>query len=275
MDFLLLAQVCALGAAVGVLGSVFGLGGGIFAIPALVLYFHVPMHSAVALSLAAIIAASSSVASVNVGRGLANMKLGLALEAFTVPGAALGAFAASRLDAKVLQLLFSLLLCGVSVVMARRAFKKTPDASAVCEPGALGGRYTDPATGKTVSYAVRHFPFAAAAAVGAGALSGLLGVGGGIIKVPTMRLVCGVPLKAAAATSNFMLGMTAAASAAVYFSKGFLVADIGAALVLGVLAGAALGVRTLSGMKAERLELAFAALVLGIGVKMFLAAGVL
>lgn len=269
-------QLFVLGASVGVLGSAFGLGGGIFAIPALVLYFGLSMHAAVALSLAMIVAASSSVASVNVERGLANMKLGLSLEAFTVPGAALGALLASRLDGGTLRLLFSILLCAVSVAMARKALRPGAEHPAPQGPrGPLDGFYFDPASGREVHYAVRRFPLAALSAIGAGALSGLLGVGGGIIKVPALRLLCGVPLKAAAATSNFMLGMTAAASAAVYFSKGYLLPELAAPLVLGVLAGAALGIKALAGLRAEKLELAFAGLVLFVGVKMFLSTGVL
>jgi hypothetical protein len=273
-----MALLVMLGALVGLLGSVFGLGGGIFIIPALVLYFRMPMHFAIATSLITIIATSSAVASVNVESGLANMRLGMSLEVATTLGAMCGAFLATMLSPSTLQLLFSILLCFVSITMLNKGLAAlrggaSADDVMATDTGELGGEYVDPATGKTVRYHVRHMPVACVVSVFAGAVSGLLGIGGGIIKVPLMHLVCEVPMKAAAATSNFMLGVTAATSALVFYSHGVVHPRITALLVFGVLLGSRAGMKLLGGIKSEKLQLAFGVIVFMIAVKMFMARG--
>jgi len=245
----------AAGAASGLIGSLLGLGGGIFLIPALVLAFGVPMHSAVACGLVAVIATSSAGGSRNARFGFANVRLGMTLETTTVLGALAGALLAHRLPERALIGLFTLLQFAVSVVLWRRRY---PDAvpfppadggahgraarqgSALASPeerGLLDGEYYDPAARQTVRYSVRNLPAALAASLGAGLMSALLGVGGGIVKVPALHLFCAVPMKAAAATSNLMIGVTAAASAAVYLGAGRVPALISATVALGVLAG--------------------------------------
>ena len=268
-----------LGTAVGILGSVFGLGGGIFLIPALVLYFKLPMHLAIAASLVTIIATSSAVAAVNVERGLANMRLGMSLEVSTSIGAVAGAFLASRLSTGTLQLLFSLLLFFTAFTMLKKGLASLRGGGfdedvPVAQLGELGGEYFDPATGKTVSYGMKNMPAAAVISVVAGAVSGLLGIGGGVIQVPLMHLVCSVPLKAAAATSNFMLGVTAATSALIFYRQGAVSPQITALLVIGVLAGSAAGMKILAGVKSDKLQLVFSLLVFAIAIKMFFSGGI-
>jgi len=231
-----LAGLLAAGAASGVIGSLLGLGGGIFLIPALVLVFGVPMHQAVAASLVAIIATSCAGASRNAQAGLANVRLGTALETTTVLGALAGALLAHRLPERALLGLFAALLFAVCAVLWRRGSRAGEPAPAPVG-GLLDGEYEDPASGRAVRYSVRHLPGALAASLGAGFMSALLGVGGGIVKVPAMHLFCGVPMKAAAATSNFMIGVTASASAVVYLCAGHVPALIAATVALGVLAG--------------------------------------
>lgn len=274
MSITALLLLAALGGAVGLLGSVFGLGGGIFIVPILVLYFHMPIHSAIAASLVTIIATSSAVAAVNVERGLANMRLGLTLEISTAIGAVAGAFTAGMMSPKTLQLGFAGLLVFTAVTMARKGLAaKNADTKTDCVPaGNFLTEFTDPATGKICRYAVKNMPAASGVSVFAGAISGLLGVGGGIIQVPLMHLVCGMPIKAAAATSNFMLGVTAATSAAVYFRKGLVPAEITAVLVLGVLAGSAAGMRVLAKTSSNRLQLVFALIAILMAAKIFMAA---
>jgi len=274
MTFLLFV---ALGFAVGIIGSAFGLGGGIFVVPVLVLYAHVPIHNAIAASLLTIIATSSAVASVNVERGLANVRLGLSLEVSTAVGAVCGAFAAGYLPQNILKLLFAFLLAFAGLTMLRKSFVKKPaqsDADAVpAHP--LGSEFTDPATGKVHRYGVKHMPAASGISVFAGALSGLLGVGGGIVQVPLMNLICGVPMKAAAATSNFMLGVTAAASAAIYFRQGYVLPEMTLLLVLGVLAGSVLGMKLLAGVRSKYLEAVFGVIALLMAVQILRTAGYL
>ncbi|MFA5162594.1 MAG: sulfite exporter TauE/SafE family protein [Elusimicrobiales bacterium] len=268
-----IAALAALGAAVGALGAAFGIGGGIFIVPALVIYFGQPIHCAVASSLITIIAVSSAAAAVNVERGLANMRLGLSLEISTAAGALGGAYVSAFMPERALKLVFSFFLLAMSASMLKRGLAALKSGAERVPPrdaasGALGGQYEDAASGRMVSYGVKRLPAAAAVSVLAGAVSGLLGIGGGIIQVPLMNIVCGVPLKAAAATSNFMLGVTAASSAAVFLRRGLVPPEITAPLVIGVLGGSALGMRLLHRGKSEKLQIAFSALVLAAAIKM-------
>ena len=226
----------AAGAACGLMGALLGLGGGIFLIPALVLVFGVPMHSAVAAGLVAVIATSSAGGSRNAEQGFANVRLGMVLEPATVSGALAGALLAQFLPERALLALFTGLLFGVSVALWRRRHPRPGDIVAAGS-GLLDGGYHDPSSGRAVSYSVRRLPAALAASLGAGLMSALLGVGGGIVKVPALHLFCGVPMKAAAATSNLMIGVTAAASAVVYLGRGHVPALLTATVCLGVLAG--------------------------------------
>lgn len=266
-----LVALPAFGAVIGLLGSALGIGGGIFIVPALVLVLGMPMHQAVAASLAAIVATSSAVASVNVERGLANIRLGITLEVTTALGSLAGALAASRLSSHFLQLLFALTLFPVSALMFLRA--RGFGAGAAAPAGGkspFDAAFFDPAAGAHTPYAVRNMAPASAVSFFAGSLSGLLGIGGGIVQVPLMNLLCGVPMKAAAATSNFVIGVSAAASAFVYFRKGQVPLGPTAVLVAGVLAGSFLGMRLLYKAKSEKLQLAFAALALLVGMKMLM-----
>ena len=222
-------------------GILLGLGGAIFLIPALVLGFGVPMHAAVAAGLIAVIATSSAAGSHNAEQGFANVRLGMTLETATVLGALAGALLAHRLPERALVGLFALLQFAVSGLLWRRRLKNAspiPRASG----GLLDGSYYDPSSRQTVTYSVHRLPAAMGVSVGAGIISTLLGVGGGIFKVPALHLFCGVPMKAAAATSNFMIGVTAATGAVVYLEAGRVPVLIAATVALGVLAGSRGGV---------------------------------
>jgi len=228
------------GAASGLIGALLGLGGGIFLIPALVLGFGVPMHSAVAAGLVAIIATSSTGGARNAQLGLANVRLGMVLETTTVLGALAGGLLAQSLSARRLGLLFATLQLAVSVTLwLRRRGCEAHEYRA--SGGLLDGAYHDRAARRDVSYSVRRLPAALAASLGAGVLSSLLGVGGGVVKVPALHLFCGVPMKAATATSNLMIGVTAAASAVIYLTAGAVPAVVAATVCLGVLAGSQVG----------------------------------
>lgn len=272
----------AAGAVTGVLGAILGTGGGVFLIPLLVMVLGVPMHEAVATSIVSVIATSSAVASTNVERGIANMRLGMTLEIATAFGAITGGLTAAVLAAKSLEALFALVLVPTALLMWRGrtekpldddaehavAAKPAADPHAVGSASRLGGAYVDPAGGK-VSYEVERLPAGLAVSFVAGNLSGLLGIGGGVFKVPALHLLCGVPVKAAAATSNFMIGVTAVASAFLYYGSGKVVPGVTAAAVLGVLAGSALGSvlnRSIGGRSVARL---FAGLLLAVAAQMF------
>ncbi|OGR66728.1 MAG: hypothetical protein A2X30_06975 [Elusimicrobia bacterium GWB2_63_16] len=265
------------GAAIGLLGSVLGVGGGIFMVPFLVLVFGVPIHQAVAASLVAIVATSSAVAAVNVERGLANIRLGIALEVTTALGSVAGALLANRLSGAAVQLLFGLTLLPVSVLMflkGRRALRHGPAASGprAAKSSAFDSAFYDPAAGGHTNYEVRNMAPASGVSFFAGSLSGLLGIGGGVVQVPVMNLLCGVPMKAAAATSNFIIGVSAAASAFVYFRRGLVPMELTGVIVTGVLLGSFLGIYVLYKARSEKLQIIFSALTLLVGLKMLFGA---
>jgi uncharacterized membrane protein YfcA len=275
------------GAATGVLGAILGTGGGVFLIPILVLGLGVPMHQAVATSLLSVVATSSAVASTNVERGLANMRLGMALEIATALGAIAGGLTAGRLSPRVLMSIFAVALLPTAFLMWRgrtghlaqrgkeegdlstRTTAATGRRVALEEPvGALGGRYRDEAEGRTVSYRVERLWAGMLVALVAGNLSGLLGIGGGVFKVPALHLLCDVPMKAAAATSNFMIGVTAAASAFLYYGRGEVQPVLTATAVLGVLAGSALGSILNRRVRGEAVRRLFAVLLVAVAGQM-------
>ncbi len=265
----------AFGFFIGLLGSALGVGGGIFMVPFLVLALKIPIHQAVAASLAAIVATSSAVAAVNVERGLANIRLGVTLEVTTALGSIAGALLANRLPGSAVQLLFGLTLLPVSVLMflkGRHSLKAKPAAAAAGPASAFDSAFFDPAAGGHTPYAVKNMAPASVVSFFAGSLSGLLGIGGGVVQVPVMNLLCGVPMKAAAATSNFIIGVSAAASAYVYFRKGLMPLELTAVIVVGVLTGSFVGIYALYRLRSEKLQMAFSALTLLVAVKMLLKA---
>ncbi|HTP12663.1 MAG TPA: sulfite exporter TauE/SafE family protein [Bacteroidota bacterium] len=253
----------------GTLGALLGLGGGVFLIPFLVFAFNLPMHQAIATSIVAVIATSSAGAAMNIERQTVNIRLGMVLEIATVTGAILGGLTANRLSNDVLAKIFATLLLIVAVVMIRRNSRKGQEPAPTLD-GVLAGNYVDGSTGETIRYTVHRIPGLLGISVIAGNISGLLGVGGGIFKVPAMNLVSGVPMKAATATSNFMIGVTAAASAFIYFAHGHLNPVIGATAGLGVLGGSFLGVRLARKVHTKVLTWIFAAVLLVVSAQLYL-----
>lgn len=262
------------GAGTGVIGAILGTGGGVVLIPILVLGMGMPMHHAVAASLCSVVATSSAVASTNVERGLANMRLGMTLEIATALGAIAGGLVAGWLSHGVLEAVFGIVLFPAAILMWRgrgtegAAHADRSSASRHGPLGLLGAQYRDDRTGGVIAYRVRRLWAGLGISLFAGGVSGLLGIGGGVFKVPALHLFCEVPMKAAAATSNFMIGVTAAAGAFLYYGRGDVPTGLTAAVVLGVLAGSALGSilnRRIGGESARRL---FAALLMLVSVQM-------
>lgn len=270
------------GVVIGVIGAILGTGGGVFLVPLLVLVFKVPMHYAVATSIVSVIATSSAVASTNVERGTANMRLGMTLEIATSCGAILGGVTAGLISAVALQWVFALVLLPVAWFMWRgREDQDTgaPDVQPLAVQslpseamGLLGGEYVDDSLGRVVRYGVRRLWAGLMVSFAAGNLSGLLGIGGGVFKVPAIHLLCGVPIKAAAATSNFMIGVTAAASAFLYFGRGEVRPALTAAVVLGTVAGSLAGKRWGDRLRADAIRRMFAALLVVVSAMMVLSA---
>lgn len=264
------------GVATGLVGAMLGTGGGVFLVPVLVLLLDMPVHQAIATSIVTVIATSSAVASTNVERGTANMRLGMTLEVATSVGAVCGALTAAWLPPRVLEAGFAVILLPTAYLLARgRGETPSVNVDAAAAPaavendlGRLGARYVDQASGQPVAYRVERLWGGVGISFLAGNLSGLLGIGGGVFKVPALHLVCGVPMRAAAATSNFMIGVTAAASAFLYYGRGFVRPAITAAAVLGVLAGSAAGSLLNRHVQAQALQKLFAALLLAVSAQM-------
>jgi len=257
---------------VGVIGSVMGVGGGVFIVPLLVLSFHLPMQNAIAISLISIIATSSAVASVNVEKGLANVRLGIYLEMAMAIGSIFGALLTSILPGKLLQFLFSIFLFPVAISMYLKAkkVKKEENIQHTIEKNIFGGSFFDPNKNSHMTYSAKRIPLATFFSFFAGGLSGLLGLGGGIVQVPVMNLICGVPIKAAAATSNFMIGVSAAASSIIFFKKGYIVPLLTVPLVFGVLIGSFIGINTLYRAKSEKIQMFFSILIMIVGIRMLI-----
>ena len=264
------------GAAAGTAGAILGIGGGVLLVPLLVLGIGVPIKAAVATSLVCVIATSSAAASTNVDNGTANMRLGMTLELATALGAVAGGLAAGLAAPRVLQGLFALLMVPTAVLMWRgRQSATAPAADGSAEAPAearLGGRYHDAAEDREVAYGVHNLPGGMGVSFVAGGVSGLLGIGGGVFKVPALHLLCGVPMKAAAATSNFMIGVTAAASAFLYYGRGEVDLALTATVVLGVLAGSFGGARVAGRLRSRSVQRVFAALLAVVAAQMLVRA---
>jgi uncharacterized protein len=228
----------AAGVLTGVFGSLLGLGGGVLIVPLLTLGFGLSLRIAVAVSLVCVIVTSGAAAGVFLERDVANLRLGMTLELFTASGALVGGSVAYLLDEQVVAGLFTLLLIYTSVSMLRRGRVVADDADGT---GRASGGFTASLSGP--GYTIRNLPFGSVLSVFAGVVSALLGVGGGIVKVPVMHLAMGVPLRVATATSNLMIGVTASAGAIVYLLRGGIDPLVAGPTAVGVFLGASIGSR--------------------------------
>jgi len=246
----------------GLLGSLVGVGGGIVVVPALTLLMGVSIQNAIAVSIVSVIATSSGAAASYVRERITNMRLGMVLEVATVAGALTGASIAAYLSGRALFIAFALVLFYTSWSMFR---PKGRSASAPPDPIAdrlrLHGSYFDRSLGREVTYRVSRINVGLGVSYVAGVASGLLGIGGGVFKVPVMNLAMGMPIKACTATSNFMIGVTAAASAAVYLMRGEVLPFVAAPVAVGVLFGAKTGARLMGGVKSEFIRIIFVAVL--------------
>jgi uncharacterized membrane protein YfcA len=244
------------GLVAGILGALLGLGGGIFLVPALTLFFHLPIRVAVGTSLVGVIATSAGVAAVAPrGRG-ADIGLALRLEMATTAGAMAGGLLAGLVSAEALSIFFALVVFFTAAYLLYKSRHRAD--TGVSER--LFHR----------NYHLRRWPAGIAVSSLAGMVSGLLGVGGGFIKVPVMYAIMGAPLGVATATSNFMVGITAAASVFVYYGRGDIHPLVVMPTALGVFAGAMLGVFVLPRLRVAWLRLTLVGLLILMGVQMLL-----
>lgn len=253
----------------GLLGSLLGLGGGIIVVPALTLLLGVDIRFAIGASIVSVIATSSGAGASYVKDHLVNVRVAMFLELATVLGAVSGAFLAGVLAGRWLHLAFGAVLIYAALMMWKheRRNGRPPVDDRLAEALKLHSTYIDHA-GQEKSYRVRHTGSGFALSGLAGMVSGLLGVGGGIIKVPTMNLVMGIPMKVASTTSTFIIGVTAAASASVYFARGDIDPFIAGPTAIGVLCGSFLGSRLMGRIHGSALRRAFTVVLFIIAFQM-------
>jgi uncharacterized protein len=257
----------------GSMGALLGLGGGVFLVPFLNLALGFPFTAAAAISLTTVIATSSTVSAGRAGKQLINMRLGMLLEVATAGGSFLGGITAQLIAQSVLQRLFGLVAIVVAAIMLTRLKRRNVILDPAADPGVLGGRYYENESGTTVTYRVKRLPIAIGASFIAGNISSLLGIGGGIIKVPILNAWCGIPLRAAAATSAFMIGVTATAGAVIYYGHGQIEPVLAAAAVLGVQLGSWGGMRFGAAASAKWLKVLMAVVLFIVAVMMFARGG--
>src|SRR5579863_9956007 len=252
----------------GFLGALTGLGGGVVVVPALTLALGVNIKYAIGASLVSVIATSSGAAAAYVREGFSNIRIGMFLEIATTIGAILGAFLATRVGTHALAIVFGLVLIQAAV----QSFRGNKGQDLPVQSDALATRLrlasSYPVDGNAQEYGVRNVPAGFGLMFGAGTLSGLLGIGSGAVKVIAMDSVMRIPFKVSTTTSNFMIGVTAAASAGLYLSRGFIAPGITMPVMLGVLAGSMLGARVLVKVRVRAWRCLCAAVFVLLGVEM-------
>jgi uncharacterized membrane protein YfcA len=262
--------ILAVSAVAGLIGALAGVGGGILVVPALTLAFGVDIRLAIGASIVSVIATSSGAAAAYVRDRMTDMRVGMFLELATTSGAVVGALLAAIVSANVLFVLLGLVLLLSAAQQATRLGEELPPDTEVAPLTArlrLVGSYPDVRLGREVPYAAQRVPLGFAMMAGAGVVSGLLGIGSGALKVLAMDGAMRLPMKVSSATSNFMIGVTAAASAGIYLGRGDVDPTIAAPVALGVLGGATVGARILPRLSNRHVRLVFLPVLVLIGLQ--------
>ncbi|HKG90842.1 MAG TPA: sulfite exporter TauE/SafE family protein [Gemmatimonadaceae bacterium] len=269
MSVLLFTALVAVGSlAAGLLGALTGLGGGIVIVPMLTVLFHVDIRYAIGASLVSVIATSSGAAAAYVKEGFTNVRVGMLLEVATTVGALVGAYIAGRVPTSAIAVVFGLVLLYSAYRSARPPARHAAAARAHPLADRLRLNSTYPTPQGMQPYVVQGVPAGFSLMLGAGVLSGLLGIGSGAVKVLAMDQAMRLPFKVSTTTSNFMIGVTAAASAGVYLNRGYIDPGLSLPVMLGVLTGALVGARVLSGARPAALRWLFGAVVVVLALEM-------
>jgi uncharacterized membrane protein YfcA len=252
----------------GLLGALTGLGGGVVVVPVLALLFHVDLRYAIGASLVSVIATSSGAAAAYVREGFSNIRIGMFLEIATTLGALVGAYLTAMVSTKAIGIVFGVVLLYSAIASFR---DKHEDASPEHTGGLadrlrLEGEY--PAEDGLRPYVAQRVPAGFGIMFLAGGLSGLLGIGSGAVKVLAMDQDMRLPFKVSTTTSNFMIGVTAAASAGIYISRGYIMPSLAMPVMLGVLCGSLIGSRILIRARVSTLRTIFAVVIIALGVEM-------
>jgi len=269
LDFVVI--LLAISVLAGVLGAIVGLGGGVVVVPILTLLFHINIRLAIGASIVSVIATSSGAAAAYVRERMTNLRTGMFLEIATTTGAITGAYITTLVPDKVLFILFGLVLAYSAVAMYLKRHKEVilqESNDWIANKLNLHGSYFDEAEQKEISYKVTGTKPGLGLMYVAGLMSALLGIGSGGLKVPAMDLAMHLPMKVSSATSNFMIGVTAAASAGIYFARGQIDPLIAAPVAIGVLGGATIGSLLLGKMESKWVRLLFVVVLLIIAAEM-------
>jgi uncharacterized protein len=255
----------------GFTGSLTGLGGGVIIIPMLTLIFHVDIRYAIGASLISVIATSSGAASAYVKEGITNIRIGMLLEIATTIGAVCGAVLAVYMPSRIIAIIFGLILIISAGLSLRKRVQKPVStiSGKLADWFRLNSSYPLP-EGDVVEYKVRHVPGGFMMMYVAGIVSGLLGIGSGALKVIAMDRIMNLPFKVSTATSNFMIGVTAAASTGVYLARGYIDPGLCMPVILGVLAGALTGAKILYSVNSRILRIIFAVVIAFLAVQMII-----
>jgi len=262
----------AAGTVTGLLGALLGIGGGVFLVPFLNLVLGLPMKTAGGISLVTVIATSTATCAMPGRLKLVNFRLGMVLEVFTTLGGLAGLILVQQFSETTLQYLFGWVMAFVAVVMLTRLEVRNVIRDTSVDVGHLGGHYFDPEANAEVAYRLKRPPVAFAMSMFAGAVS-MLGIGGGVVKVPALIAWCGIPMRVAAATSALMVGATAVVGATSYFVHGDIILSLAAAAVLGVLAGSRLGNAVGTRIRAKHMKLLMACVLAAVALIYFVRAG--
>lgn len=265
----IIALVIIAGAVAGGLGSTLGLGGGVFLVPFLNVALGFPLRMASGVGLITVVATSSVVARGTSGSGVVNLRLGMLLQIGAAAGGYFGGTLARRIPEHLLQVMFAVVTALIAAIMLSRLERRNVILDTSIDPGRLGGRYYEEESGQDVLYRVRRIPAGIGVSLAAGSISGLLGLGGGILQVPALNAWCGVPLRAAAATSAVMIGITAAASAPLYYVRGDIIPPLAAAAVIGTFVGSRAGLWFGERARARWLKLMMASVLIFVSVTYF------
>jgi hypothetical protein len=252
----------------GLLGALTGLGGGVVIVPLLTLLFHVDIHYAIGASLVSVIATSSGAAAAYVREGYSNIRIGMFLEIATTLGAVFGAYLTARVSTHAIGIIFGLVLLysAFASLKKKQAHVGAVKASRLAKALRLRGSF--PHAEGDEHYVARRVPAGFGLMFSAGTLSGLLGIGSGAVKVLAMDQAMGLPFKVSTTTSNFMIGVTAAASAGIYLSRGYISPGLAMPVMLGVLAGSLTGAKVLVHSNVKTLRIVFALVIVALGIEM-------
>lgn len=259
-----------------VLGSMLGLGGGVFLVPIFTLFFGVDQKLAIGASAIAVATNSVVGSTVHLRSRFTNLRLAMLLQVTTAVGAIVGALVGVYANPRFINAVFGAILVYAALSMLRQRHAAPPPPPEVGgDPFALGASYHDPASGKVVRYVPRRVPVGLGVSGFAGVLSGMLGIGGGVIQVPAMSILMRIPVKAAAGTSSFMVGITAVATASIFYAQGEIDSTVVVPAMVGIFVGSQLGSRLTRRVRTQNLVLLFVLILAYLGLSLLLkAAGI-